>query len=84
MYYMQLAFVSRARADTHALECVPTCGLLLIGQRFVVVNTGRPHAGDARAPRSRTPQADNFGHITPLHRVDNGLSGVAASPKRFK
>ncbi len=29
---------------SHALKCVQTCRLLLIGQRIVVVHTGRLHA----------------------------------------
>ncbi len=49
------------------LRSVQTGARLLIGQRSVVVRqTGRPHAGDARASRPRTPQGqvNNFGHIT--------------------
>ncbi len=44
--YMQIAHVSPTCTDTHARECVQTCRLLLIGQRPVGVQTGRPHAGD--------------------------------------
>ncbi len=54
-------------AYRHApLERVQTSRFLLIGQRPVVVKTGRPHAGDARTSRPRTPQGqvNNFGHIT--------------------
>ncbi len=54
-------------ACRHArLESVQTGKLLLIGQRTVVVLTGRPRAGDARASRPRTPQGqvNNFGYIT--------------------
>ncbi len=63
--YMLIAHVSQTYADTHAWKGVQTCGLLLIGQRLVVVQTGRPHADDARASRPRTPQGqvNNFGHI---------------------
>ncbi len=49
------------------LGCVLTGARLLIGQRSVVVRqTGRPHAGDVRASRPRTPQGqvNHFGHIT--------------------
>ncbi len=62
--YMQITHVSKNRAGTHTLEFVQTCRLLLIGQRPVIVQTGRSHAGDARA-RLRTSQGkvNNFGHI---------------------
>ncbi len=54
--YMKLADVSATRADTQTWESVQTGKLLLIGQRLVVAQTGRP----------RTPQGqvNNFGHIT--------------------
>ncbi len=35
---------------------VPTGKLLLIGQSFVVVQTGQRHVRDARASRPRTPR----------------------------
>ncbi len=46
---MQIAHMSPTRADTHAWESVQTCRLLLIRQRLVGVQVGRPHADDARA-----------------------------------
>ncbi len=75
--YMQFTHMTPTRADMHAWECVQTCRLLLIGQRLVVVKTGRPHTGDAHASRPRTPQGqvNDFGHITPLHLEDGTTKG---------
>ncbi len=47
--YMQIAHMSPTCADTHAWESVQTRRLLLILQRLVVVQAGRPHADDARS-----------------------------------
>ncbi len=47
--FMQTAHMNPTRADTHTWESVQTCGRLLICQRLVGVQVGRPHAEDARA-----------------------------------
>ncbi len=64
--YMRIAHVSATRAYTHVWECVQTCRLLLIGQRFVGVQIDRPHADDTRESRLRTTQGqvNTVGHIT--------------------
>ncbi len=49
--YMLIAHVSPTHADTNAWEGVQIYTLLPIGQRLVVVQIGRPHAGDARTSR---------------------------------
>ncbi len=54
--------------------------LLLIGLRIVVIQTGRPHNGDARVSRPRTPQGqvNNFGHITVT------MTGTAVYRKKYR
>ncbi len=53
---LQITYGSKTRADTHAWEYVQKRRLLLIAQRLEDVQTGRPHAGDARVSLPRMCQ----------------------------
>ncbi len=54
--YLQITYGSKTRAETHAGEYVQKRRLLLISQRLVIAQTGRPHAGDVRASLPRMSQ----------------------------